>query len=418
MSLISLRLKRFRLPLSIILISYFSLSACGSEKSVTTVSAPEELELIVGASQTQKYLPFLKGKTIGLVANHTSMVGATHLADTLHNIGIKIKAIFAPEHGFRGSADAGEQVLDGKDKRTGIPVISIYGKNKKPQDSQLEGIDVLVYDIQDVGARFYTYLSTLHYIMEAAAENGIKVIVLDRPNPNGHYFDGQVLDTAFKSFVGMHPIPVVHGNTLGEMAKMINGEGWLKNGVRCDLQVIEIAKYTHKTSYSLPIKPSPNLPSDRSIELYPSLCFFEGTIVSVGRGTTIPFEIIGSPKLDTLLTSHLSGFVKFTPVSTEGAKYPPYQDKQCYGFDLSKGDAAFSTENGLNLDFLIKMFEWHGSKEDFFSSPSFFDKLAGSDKLRKQILAGKTAKEIRQSWQADLNKYAKLREKYLLYPLN
>jgi uncharacterized protein YbbC (DUF1343 family) len=392
--------------------------ACGTDKSSSQTSNPEELELIPGANQLGRYLPSLKGKTVGLVANHTSMVGNTHLADTLHNLGIKIKAIFAPEHGFRGSADAGEQILDGKDKRTGIPVISIYGKNKKPQDSQLEGIDVLVYDIQDVGARFYTYLSTLHYIMEAAAEKNIKVIVLDRPNPNGHYFDGPVLDTAFKSFVGMHSIPVVHGNTLGEMAKMINGEGWLKNGVKCNLEVVTVSNYTHQTPYSLPIKPSPNLPSDRSIELYPSLCFFEGTLVSVGRGTAIPFELIGSPKLDTIQTSHLADFVRFTPVSTEGAKYPPYENKQCFGFDLSKGDAAFSAEKGLNLDFLIKMFEWHGGSEDFFSSPSFFDKLAGSDKLRKQLLAGKTEKEIRQSWQADLEEYAKLREKYLLYPLN
>ncbi|MFT7333742.1 MAG: hypothetical protein ACI81S_001963, partial [Sphingobacteriales bacterium] len=305
MLLISLRLKRFYFPLIIILISSFNLMACGTDKSSSQTSNPQELELIPGANQLGRYLPSLKGKTVGLVANHTSMVGNTHLADTLHNLGIKIKAIFAPEHGFRGSADAGEQILDGKDKRTGIPVISIYGKNKKPQDSQLEGIDVLVYDIQDVGARFYTYLSTLHYIMEAAAEKNIKVIVLDRPNPNGHYFDGPVLDTAFKSFVGMHSIPVVHGNTLGEMAKMINGEGWLKNGVKCNLEVVTVSNYTHQTPYSLPIKPSPNLPSDRSIELYPSLCFFEGTLVSVGRGTAIPFELIGSPKLDTIQTSHL-----------------------------------------------------------------------------------------------------------------
>jgi uncharacterized protein YbbC (DUF1343 family) len=311
------------------------------------------------------------------------MIGNTHLVDSLLSLGINIITVFSPEHGFRGTADAGAKIEDGIDSKTGLPIISLYGNNKKPRKEQLKGIDILVFDIQDVGVRFYTYISTLHYVMEAAAENNIKVIVLDRPNPNGHYVDGPILDTNFKSFVGMHPVPIVHGMTIGEYAKMINGENWITT--RCELIVIEMENYTHNTNYDLPIKPSPNLQNARAVNLYPSLCLFEGTNISVGRGTDYPFQHFGAP--------YLKSNYSFMPKSGEGSKYPKHEDIVCFGTDL-RFQEDYLTD--LNLNWIIETFKQCSEKEEFFNN--FFDKLAGTDKLKKQIIAGMTAKEIKASW--------------------
>ncbi|MGY0408016.1 MAG: exo-beta-N-acetylmuramidase NamZ family protein, partial [Polaribacter sp.] len=320
---------------------------------------------------------------------------------SLLSLKINIKKIFAPEHGFRGKSDAGEVLKDGLDTKTGLPILSLYGKNKKPTAAQLKGIDVLIFDIQDVGVRFYTYISTLHYVLEACAELDIQVILLDRPNPNAQYIDGPVLELKYQSFVGMHKVPVVYGMTIGEYGKMINGEKWLKNGVKCNLKVIPLENYTHQTKYSLPIKPSPNLPNDKSINLYPSLCFFEGTTISVGRGTEMQFQIYGSPFLTK------SNFT-FTPKPNEGAKYPKYNNSICFGKDLRK------TKNltQLNISYLIKAYKQNTSKE-FFNS--FFTKLAGTKKLQQQIEQGLSEKEIKKTWQKDLEKFKSIRKKYLLY---
>ena len=325
-----------------------------------------------------------------------------HLVDYLHNYnGINVKKVFAPEHGFRGKADAGEVVKDGFDTKTGLPIISLYGKNKKPSAAQLKGIDVVVFDIQDVGARFYTYISSLHYVMEACAEQGIQVILLDRPNPNGYYIDGPVLELEHTSFVGMHKVPVVYGMTIGEYGKMINGEKWLKNGIKCDLTVIPVENYNHQTEYSLPIKPSPNLPNDKSINLYPSLCFFEGTNVSAGRGTEMQFQIYGSPYLAK------SDFT-FTPQANEGAKYPKYKNTLCYGENLQEAENL----NKLDLSFLIEAYKQNTSNE-FFNN--FFTKLAGTKKLQQQIEKGISETEIRKTWEKDLDAFKKVRSKYLIY---
>lgn len=387
------------------------LLACSPNES-TVLESPTEIQVQESpkpaAENTSAYLPLLQGKNIALVVNQTSVVGETHLADTLLKLGISIKKIFAPEHGFRGTADAGETVTDGIDTKTGLPVISLYGKNKKPSSSQLEGIDLVVFDIQDVGARFYTYISTMHYVMEACAENAISFMVLDRPNPNGYYVDGPVLDTSFSSFVGMHPIPVVHGLTVGELAQMINGENWLKGGVQCDLQVVACTNYQHDSQYKLPIKPSPNLPNDRAIELYPSLCFFEPTIVSIGRGTQTPFQLVGSPEHANFYS------YQFTPQSTSGAKYPKHEGELCFGKDLT--DSSIQHNTPFFLTELLTFYQQTEDKETFFTNAKFFDLLAGTDKLRQQIRAGLSEEEIRQSWQSDLEKYKILREKYLIYP--
>ncbi len=294
--------------------------------------------------QTEKYLPLLKGKNIALVVNQTSVIQNTHLVDSLLSHKLRIKTIFAPEHGFRGEADAGAHVANGIDKKTNLPIISLYGNNKKPTSAQLKGIDLIIFDIQDVGARFYTYISTMHYVMEACAENGIPLLILDRPNPNGMYVDGPVLDMKFQSFVGMHPIPVLHGLTVAELAKMINGEKWLKDSAQCELVNITCENYTHQTTYSLPIKPSPNLPNDQAIALYPSLCFFEGTIVSVGRGTEMPFQLYGHPSWKTAYS--------FTPISTAGASSPPYQNQRCYGYNLEN-----TSTDGFTLSYLIQAYQ-------------------------------------------------------------
>jgi uncharacterized protein YbbC (DUF1343 family) len=362
---------------------------------------------IPGANQIELYRSVIEGKSVAVVANQTSMIESTHLVDTLLSLGINIKIIFAPEHGFRNLADAGETIENGKDIETGIPVISLYGSHLKPTARDLAGIDVVIFDIQDVGTRFYTYISTLHYLLESCAENHVKCLILDRPNPNGFYFDGNILDTVYHSFVGMDPVPVVHGMTVGEYAKMINGEGWLKNGVRCDLIVIKCKNYTHKSLYELPIKPSPNLPNQTSIYLYPSLCFFEGTAISLGRGTLFPFQVFGSPDLPD------RGF-SFIPHSVPGAKNPPLLGIRCFGTDLRDAlKNKLVPKPELNLDWLISAYQDFPNKDKFFNS--YFDVLAGGPVLREQILKGMTSEQIRATWKEGLSRFSKIRQKYLLY---
>ena len=360
-------------------------------------------QLVIGAKQLNDYLPILANKRIAVVANQTSLIDNTHLIDTLLSTGVNLIKVYAPEHGFRGKADAGASITDERDSKTNLPVLSLYGKNKKPKSADLDSIDLMIFDIQDVGARFYTYISTLHYVMEACAENNIPLLVLDRPNPNGHYVDGPLLDTAYNSFVGMHPIPIVHGLTIGEYAQMINGEYWLNDSIQCDLMVQKMKNYTHNYVYDLPVKPSPNLPNAKSIALYPSLCLFEGTAISVGRGTNKQFQIIGSPKLDSCSYT-------FSPISGEGAKYPKHENELCCGWDLS--EANFNNE--LNLSYLIETFDQYNAKGlTFFNS--FFDKLAGSNTLRVMIEAGWTSKQIKETWQEDLNAFKQKRKNYLIY---
>ena len=366
-------------------------------------------KIIKGANRIYEYLPLLKNKRVGIVANQTSVTTNKkgqfiHLVDTLLQHKIAVKKVFAPEHGFRGTADAGEVIKNGIDTKTGLPIISLYGANKKPSLEQLEDLDLVIFDIQDVGARFYTYISSLHYVMEACAEKGIPVMVLDRPNPNGHIVDGPILEPEHQSFVGMHPIPVLHGLTIGEYAQMINGEKWLKNEVSCKLTVIKMAYYKHEMPYSLPIKPSPNLPNDKAINLYASLCFFEGTNVSVGRGTDKQFQIYGAPFLPE--TSF-----KFTPKPNEGAKYPKYENEVCNGYDLSEERRL----EQLNLSYLLNAYNLSADKTDFFLKNGFFTKLAGTKQLQNQIEAGKTEAEIRASWQKGLEAFKQKRAKYLLY---
>ncbi|WP_294285516.1 DUF1343 domain-containing protein [uncultured Chryseobacterium sp.] len=365
-----------------------------------------------GADQPTLYLPLLKGKTVGVVTNQTGLMSdRTYLVDFLVKNGIKIKSIFAPEHGFRGDADAGEKVKNGVDVKTGIPIVSLYGNNKKPSAEQLKGIDAIVFDIQDVGVRFYTYISTLTYVMEAGAENRVEVIVLDRPNPHDGYTDGPVLEKKWTSFVGMHEVPVVYGLTIGEYGKMVNGEGWLKNKVQAKYTLIPMKNYHKTRRYPMMDRPSPNLPNDRSINLYPSLCFFEGTQVSVGRGTDLPFQIYGSPWTRGLP-------YQFTPKPTAGAKDPFLNGKLCYGENLSgyKEDLR-----ELNLEWLMKAYKNYRNPElDFFLKPAagknfWFDTLAGSDELRKQIVTGKPVSEIKASWKPDLETFEKIRKKYIVY---
>ena len=339
-----------------------------TNSEITNSKSAEVLQ--VGAERLDAYLSKLKNKNIALLVNQTSVVGNEHLVDVLLKNDVSIKKIFAPEHGFRGQADAGEKVKDGKDAKTGIPLISLYGKNKKPTAEHLSGIDLVVFDIQDVGARFYTYISSMSYVMEACAENDVAFMVLDRPNPNGHYIDGPILKEDYSSFVGLHPIPVVHGMTVGEYAQMVNGEGWLRNGVKCNLTVIRCGNYDHQTFYDLPIKPSPNLPNLTSIYLYPSLCFFEGTTASIGRGTNTQFQVIGHPDFQ-------QGGYNFTPVSMAGAKYPKHENKKCNGFDLTElPHSEFQERGQLNLNYLIQFYKNFPNKKSFFLENKFFDKLA------------------------------------------
>jgi uncharacterized protein YbbC (DUF1343 family) len=362
-------------------------------------------EIKTGADNFEKYIPLLKGKKVGIVTNQTGVLSnKTHLVDFLLEKKINVETIFAPEHGFRGTADAGEHVVDGKDAKTGISIISLYGDNKKPKPAQLDGIDVMVFDLQDVGARFYTYISSLHYVMEACAENGIPLIILDRPNPNGAIIDGPLLEKEFTSFVGMHPIPLLHGMTIGEYGKMINGQNWLKNAAQCKLTVIPCVNYDRKMEYNIPVKPSPNLPNDQSINLYASLCFFEGTNVSVGRGTEKQFQIYGSPFLSSKIYVYL-----FTPKPNFGAKEPMHNGKECFGEDL----ATYPKLHKLELRWLIKAYQNTSDKTNFFNA--FFTKLAGTKKLQTQIEKGVSENKIRESWQKDLTSFKKMRTKYLIY---
>ncbi len=393
-----------------------------------TATIPCNFQL--GNERLELYMPLLKDKSVALVVNHTSLIKSEqHLVDFLLEKKVNIKTIFAPEHGFRGTADAGEAVKNGIDTKTNLPIISLYGNNKKPTKQQLEGIDVVIFDIQDVGARFYTYISTMHYVMEACAENQKKMLVLDRPNPNNvpnEVVDGCVLDKKLTSFVGMHEIPILHGLTVGELAQMINGEKWLKNGIQCDLTVIKYADFecfmkdkNNKIEddkipfFMSKVPPSPNLRSFRAVKLYASLCLFEGTIMSVGRGTETPFELIGYP-------DKAFGDFSFVPKSIIGmAKTPLFENKECFGIDLRNINID-SQQQGIDLDYLIDFYKKRNAKDTkqttFFNS--FFDKLAGSDALRLQIIAGKSAKEIKKSWEKDLEKYKIIRKKYLLYPKN
>ncbi|OJX37369.1 MAG: hypothetical protein BGO87_01355 [Flavobacteriia bacterium 40-80] len=396
----------FKSILSILFVSCASAGSPIDEERVLAGSGKQVLRL--GNERMELYLPLLKGKKTGLVGNQSSIVGKTHLADTLLASGINITAVFSPEHGFRGDADAGESVKSGKDAKTGLPIYSLYGNNKKPSAEQLKGIEVMLFDIQDVGVRFYTYISTLHYVMEACAENGISLIVLDKPNPNGHYVDGPLREEKWKSFVGMHPVPIVHGMTIGEYAQMINGEKWLTNGIQCDLKVIACENYTHTTPYRLPVAPSPNLRSMASIYLYPSLCLFEGTSVSVGRGTKMPFEVYGHPDFPKTNFS-------FTPVSGSGAKDPLWKDKVCNGYLLSKDSTALD-QHHFHLSYLIiAKNNLEKAGVPFITSANFFDKLAGTSSLREQLLAGKSETEIRESWKEGLENFKKVRAKYLIY---
>lgn len=365
---------------------------------------------IPAAHFTNKYLRFLKNSRVALVVNQTSTIQNKHIVDSLKSLGIDIKKIFCPEHGFRGNADAGEQVSSGIDSATNIPLISLYGKHKKPDTTDLKDIDIVLFDIQDVGVRFYTYISTLHYVMESCAENNIPLIVLDRPNPNANYIDGPVLKKEFSSFVGMHPVPIVYGMTIGEYAKMINGEKWLANGIQCKLFVVKVGAYNHHKNYTVPIKPSPNLLDNEAIRLYPSICLFEGTVISVGRGTYSPFKIIGHPSLKDKYE------FSFYPESINGmSKEPPYKNQNCYGINLTAyyNDSTLNFEN-LKLDALIEMYNVYGDKSAFFNS--FFDKLAGTDELRKQIIEGRTENEIRNTWVESIEAFKLVRKKYLLYP--
>ena len=385
-------------------------------------SVGNEKSIVVGANQTEKYLDLLKGKRVAIVANNTSVIfknneinSNQHVVDSLLSKGVQIVKVFSPEHGFRGNADAGENLTDTIDIKTGLQVISLYGKSenpkqiynyRKPKPAHLQDIDVVIFDIQDVGVRFYTYISTLHNVMEACAENGIPVIVLDRPNPNGHYVDGPVLERESKSYAGLGPIPIVYGMTIGEYAEMTNGEKWLANGVQCDLTVIPLKNYTHKSTYSLPLRPSPNLPNDKSINLYPSLCMFEGTSVSCGRGTEMQFQIFGSP----YLPAETYNF-NFIPKPNFGSKTPKYQNIECHGLDLSNSENLDS----LNFNWLIDAYHASSHKESFFNKEAF-DKLAGTTKLKEQIEQGLSFEAIKKTWQKDLTAFKKIREKYLIYP--
>ncbi|MBP6183471.1 MAG: DUF1343 domain-containing protein [Saprospiraceae bacterium] len=386
------------------------ISACKAPVHSPTPVPQHEVRVRPGAWQTEAYYPMLKGKKFAIVCNHTATVGVTHLVDTLIRAGLKPSKLFAPEHGFRGDLPDGHHFGNRVDKTTGIPIISVYGQNKKPQKEDLADLDVMVFDIQDVGARFYTYLSTMHYIMQACAELDLPLIVLDRPNPNGHCIDGPLLDWSYESFVGMHPVPVVYGMTIGEYASMINGEGWLEGDVVCDLKVIPLSNYDRKKPFELLDRPSPNLPNMRAIYLYPSLCFFEGTKMSVGRGTPFPFQLIGHPDLQI-------GDTRFMPVSKPESTDPPQKNKECRGFDLTEleEDHLFQKRR-IDLKWLLESYAAFPDKEAFFLKSGFFDKLAGTDKLRLQITMGLDEVAIRDSWQPGLRQFRSIRKKYLLYP--
>ncbi|MVM31247.1 DUF1343 domain-containing protein [Spirosoma sp. HMF4905] len=386
-----------------------------------TIIAPikTDKKIITGADQISAYLPYLKGKRIGMVVNQTSIIGSKPSVDSLVSLGVNIVSIFGPEHGFRGNASNGAKVDDAVDEKTGIPVVSLYGKNRKPSKEQLANIDLMIFDIQDVGCRFYTYINTLNHVMEACAENNKELMILDRPNPNGFIVDGPILEKHLYSGIGMHPIPITHGCTIAEFAQMINGEGW--GGVTktnpCKLKIIKLANYTHDTPYTLPILPSPNLNTQQSIMLYPSTCWFEGTIISQGRGTYMPFTVLGAPALKGIYS------FSFKPVSLKGmSETPLHQDEECYGLDLRKYDTNLLRKTKqLNLHWLMELYKAYPDKARFFDTSyskqiGNFDYRSGNDALRKQIIAGVSEKEIRQSWEPGLSAYKQMRKKYLLYP--
>ena len=365
--------------------------------------------MVTGSERLDVLLPLLEGKQVGLVVNHTSKVGERHLVDTLHQLGVCIARIYVPEHGFRGAAEAGELLNDDQDGRTAAPIVSLYGKKKKPAPGDLDGVDVVVFDIQDVGARFYTYISTLYYVLEACAEQEKPVIVLDRPNPNGHYVDGPVLDMRLSSFVGIAPLPIVHGCTMGELARLFAGECWIHEPYQLDLQVITCENYTHHTPYRLPVRPSPNLPNARSILLYPSICLFEGTQVSIGRGTDWPFQVLGTPDFP-------SDSFWFVPRPNPGSKYPPHEGWVCKGLDLREIPLdSLRAQGKIDLRYLLEFYRQYPGKDSFFLSNGYFELLAGTQSLREQIVAGKTEAEIRATWEEDLAAFKKIRRKYLLY---
>ncbi|HKI89472.1 MAG TPA: DUF1343 domain-containing protein [Draconibacterium sp.] len=379
------------------LILFISLACCAG--------LPEEA-LKTGAEQPEIYLPELQHKNVGLVVNHTSQVNGINLVDFLLSKNIHVKTIFAPEHGFRGNVSAGEEIKDGADSKTGIPVVSLYGKNRKPTPGQLHGLDLVIFDVQDVGCRFYTYISTLHLVLEACAQNQVPLLVLDRPNPNGDYVAGPVLQPKFRSFVGMDPIPIVHGCTVGELARMINGEHWIEGYDKCDLTVIPVKNYTHKMRYSLPVKPSPNLPNDLSVRLYPSLCFFEATSISVGRGTPFPFQVLGG-------TDSTLGSFAFVPKNIPGvAANPLNEGKVCYGIDLR----SLKYVPEFTLKYFLEFYHHYNNEKDFLIRENWLNLLAGNDDLIRQIRGGKNEAEITRSWQPELSKYKEIRKKYLLYP--
>ncbi len=406
------------IPLFLIIIT--GLTCCNNtgKSNFTVVDTQEEsvkTDTVVypGIYQTEQYIKLIDGKKTGIVSNQTGIINGVSLVDTLISLKQNIVKVFCPEHGFRGNADAGAKVDNSIDEKTGLPVISLYGNNKKPSAEQLSDIEVVVFDLQDVGVRFYTYISTLHYVMEACAESNIPVIILDRPNPNAHYIDGPVLDTAnFRSFIGMHPVPVVYGMTIGEYGKMINGEKWLKNGVQCDLTVIPCKNYTHNTKYSLPVKPSPNLPNDRSVELYPAICLFESTTLSVGRGTNKQFQILGHPSLSVVEEADFT----FTPLPNEGASDPVLNGRLCYGFDLSEDNSVFEWKEGkLNIGVMIEMYKMFPEKDNFFKKSNSIELLSGYTGFREQIKNGVSEDEIRKGWQTGIEEFKKTRSKYLIY---
>lgn len=381
----------------IIILSIFCTAACVQSQESTNPKP------VVGAEQFERYLPLLADKRVAMVTNHSALVGDTHLVDTLLAKEINIVKVMAPEHGFRGDRSDGAEINDGKDAKSGLPIVSIYGKTKKPTTKMLEDVDLVVFDIQDVGVRFFTFISTMHHVMEACAENGKPLVILDRPNPNGMIIDGPILDLEFQSFVGMHPIPTLHGLTVGELAKMINGEGWLQNGTKCDLTVIPVKNYTHNMSYELPVKPSPNLPDQKSILLYPSLALFEGTQVSVGRGTQEPFLQYGHP--------NFKSDYSFTPASIPGmSKYPPLEGEICYGQYLGNMDV----KPGFDLTYLLDAYSAFEDKEAFFKP--YFNKLMGNDITMQQVKDGLPEEGIKATWQEGLDSYKAIRKKYLLYP--
>ncbi|WP_316811035.1 DUF1343 domain-containing protein [Pedobacter heparinus] len=400
--------------LNIVLIS-FILQACGPSTSVAF--NPGKGKLLTGAEQTHLYVPYLKGKRVGMVVNPTSIIGKATTVDSLLKLGVNIVNIFGPEHGFRGNASNGTHVDDEIDQKTGIKVISLYGKNAIPSKESLAKIDVMVFDIQDVGVRFYTYINTLQHVMEACAANNKEVLILDRPNPNGFYIDGPILDPKFKSGIGLKPIPAVHGLTVGEYAQMLNGENWLDNKLKCNIKIIKVANYTHDTPYELPVSPSPNLNTAQSILLYPTTCLFEGTYLNYGRGTQFPFTIVGAPALKGKYS------FSFTPISIKGmSESPLFMNQVCYGLDLRNYDTNnFRKTKQINLGWMIELYKNSPNKADFFNSKlskqmGTIEKLIGVADFRQQIIAGKSEKEIRASWEPGLSKYKTMRKKYLLYP--